>query len=245
MIGVIWNCRGIAKNGLSSFIKELIWEHKAGFVSLQETMKNDIPDKLLRKIDPDKNFIWHWTPANGRSGGMLSGIKQEYFDIEIFESNKYCIVADVLDKRSLKKMTPVNVYGQAQEVAKESFLIDLSDVIHGAKYPMLMGGDFNILRFSDEKNKNFNESKYTDMFNMIINLHSLRELYMAGGKYTWSNNRDFPTLEKLDRVLMSQDWEHEYPLCNLHIIPRYISDHNPLRFISEIDHKKGNKHFFL
>jgi hypothetical protein len=39
MIGIIWNCRGVAKKGLSTFIKELIWDHKADFIGIQETMK--------------------------------------------------------------------------------------------------------------------------------------------------------------------------------------------------------------
>ena len=39
---------------------------------------------------------------------------------------------------------------------------------------------------------------------------------MAGGRYTWSNKQDNPTLEKLDRVLMSPDWEDLYPLASVH-----------------------------
>jgi hypothetical protein len=31
--------QGVAKKGLSSYIKELIWDHKADFVGIQETMK--------------------------------------------------------------------------------------------------------------------------------------------------------------------------------------------------------------
>ena len=39
MIGIIWNCRGVAKKGLSSYIRELIWDNKADFVGIQETTK--------------------------------------------------------------------------------------------------------------------------------------------------------------------------------------------------------------
>jgi hypothetical protein len=38
------------------------------------------------------------------------------------------------------------------------------------------------------------------MFNLVINSYDLRELPIACGKYTWSNNRENPTLEKLDSV---------------------------------------------
>lgn len=61
---------------------------------------------------------------------------------------------------------------------------------------MLIGGDFNIMRFCGDKNKKFKNNKWSDMFNHIINIHELRELHLNGGKYTWSNNQVNPTLEK-------------------------------------------------
>lgn len=36
---------------------------------------------------------------------------------------------------------------------------------------------------------------------------------MTGGSFTWSNNQEFPTLEKLDRVLMTKEWEDLFPLA--------------------------------
>ena len=69
---------------------------------------------------------------------------------------------------------------------------------------MLIGGDFNILRFSEDKNKAFCPNKLTDMFNLIINSYALREVTLNGGLYTWSNNQENPTLEKLDRFLMNE-----------------------------------------
>jgi len=51
---------------------------------------------------------------------------------------------------------------------------------------------------------------------------------MAGGKFTWSNNQNNPTLERLDRILISKDWEDLYPGVMLYKLPREVSDHNPL-----------------
>jgi endonuclease/exonuclease/phosphatase family metal-dependent hydrolase len=103
-----------------------------------------------------------------------------------------------------------------------------------------VGGDFNILRYSSEKNKKFNENNFSSVFNLIINAYELRELPLAGGKFTWSNNRKNPTLEKLDRVLISSSWEAEFPLYNLRKIPRYMSDHNPLIVRTDLNHNIGS-----
>uniref|UniRef100_A0A453IZC2 Endonuclease/exonuclease/phosphatase domain-containing protein n=1 Tax=Aegilops tauschii subsp. strangulata TaxID=200361 RepID=A0A453IZC2_AEGTS len=54
------------------------------------------------------------------------------------------------------------------------------------------------------------------------------EIIMSGGLYTWSNKQEHPTLEKLDRVLMSSDWEDLFPLVSVHKMVKEISDHNPL-----------------
>uniref|UniRef100_A0A453J5C9 Endonuclease/exonuclease/phosphatase domain-containing protein n=1 Tax=Aegilops tauschii subsp. strangulata TaxID=200361 RepID=A0A453J5C9_AEGTS len=54
------------------------------------------------------------------------------------------------------------------------------------------------------------------------------EIFMGGGCFTWSNKQEHPTLEKLDRVLMSSDWEDLYPLASVTKIVKNLSDHNPL-----------------
>jgi hypothetical protein len=67
------------------------------------------------------------------------------------------------------------------------------------------GGDFNILRKESDKNKPVGTNCWSSLFNSIIDIHSLVELDLSGRLYTWSNNRDPPTFEKLDRFLASQN----------------------------------------
>jgi hypothetical protein len=61
------------------------------------------------------------------------------------------------------------------------------------------------MRFSSDKNKNFLPNRYYDIFNTIININDLRELYVSRGEYTCSNNQVKLTVEKLDRILMSRE----------------------------------------
>lgn len=51
---------------------------------------------------------------------------------------------------------------------------------------------------------------------------------MSGGMYTWSNNHEVPILEKLDRILVSKDWEDLFPQAWVRKLHREVSDHNPL-----------------
>jgi hypothetical protein len=65
---------------------------------------------------------------------------------------------------------------------------------------------------------------------------------MARGQYTWTNNHIDPTLEKLDRFLMSNSWEDLFPLVTVHKLVREVSDHNPL-ILDTLDIKVKNRDF--
>ena len=90
----------------------------------------------------------------------------------------------------------------------------------------MIGGDFNLIRYANERNKNVGVHRYSGLFNTLIHTHELRELMMSGGMFTWSNNQEFPILEKLGRLLMNKEWEDMFPLAMIKKLPREVSDHN-------------------
>lgn len=84
MKGLIWNCRGIRKKGVFSFLRGLIQEHKFHFIGLQETMIADCDDTTLRKLDLSNDYLWKWIPSRGRSGGILSGVNVDLMEVGSF-----------------------------------------------------------------------------------------------------------------------------------------------------------------
>jgi hypothetical protein len=56
----------------------------------------------------------------------------------------------------------------------------------------------------------------------------LKEVYLNGRRFTWSNERAQPTLEKLDRVFSTVDWEELFPDAFLSAMSSGPSDHCPL-----------------
>ena len=66
------------------------------------------------------------------------------------------------------------------------------------------------------------------MFNAVINSLDLKELELIGRNYTWANSLPEPTFERLDRVLVSTDWELKFPRATVQALSREISsDHTP------------------
>jgi hypothetical protein len=71
----------------------------------------------------------------------------------------------------------------------------------------------------------------------------LRELHISGGLFTWSNNHDDPILEKLDRILLSREWELLFPTVHGHKEPRNISDHSPLILSAQFNQSRKRRDF--
>jgi hypothetical protein len=78
--------------------------------------------------------------------------------------------------------------------------------------PLLIGGDFNIIRRKEEKNNNNFNTRWPFMFNAIIESLDLREIALSGRQFTWASRRTILTYEKLDIILASVDWENKFPL---------------------------------
>lgn len=78
------------------------------------------------------------------------------------------------------------------------------------------------------------------MFNSIIETNWLKELALHGKLYTWSNNQEGPTFEKLDRILVSTEWESAHPLASVSGLGRDLSDHEPLSLSSGVEPPHSN-----
>lgn len=191
-------------------------------------MLENCEDSLLRKFDADKNYLWMWNASKGKSGGILVGVLLERFDVGSCKQGEFMLNLNLWDKVLKIKWNLLVVYGAAQEENKLTFLTELSHFCATNNDPMIIGGDFNIIRYSKEKNSRDRVHKHTHVFNSLIHFYELRELIMTGGTFTQSNNQDPPVLEKLDRVLVTRDWENIFPQAIVSRLPREVSDHNPL-----------------
>jgi hypothetical protein len=60
------------------------------------------------------------------------------------------------------------------------------------------------------KNNNRFEDRWPFLFNMVIGSLDLREIEMSGRKLIWANSRRVPTYERLDKVLVSIEWEQNH-----------------------------------
>jgi hypothetical protein len=120
------------------------------------------------------------------------------------------------------------VYGPHQDNLKSSFLHELREIRDTCVGPWIIGGDFNLIfREEDNSNSNINRAMLGD-FRRLINSLDLKEIPLKGRRYTWSNQRDAPTLVKLDHVFCTSCWEDLFSDASLHSNATTSSDHCPL-----------------
>jgi hypothetical protein len=97
------------------------------------------------------SFNWVSSEPNGRSGGLLSGFNSDTFDIISHNCGKFLISSIITHKEKNFSWNFLNVYGAAQEVNKRDFLCELASFCHNSYAPLLIGGDFNIIRRESDK----------------------------------------------------------------------------------------------
>ena len=99
----------------------------------------------------------------------------------------------------------MGVYGPAHHEASPAFLAEISDKVATCRHPVLMGGDFNLLRCAQDKNNDHINWSRVDLFNKNIAAWALIEVPRTGARYTWSNKQRDPVRCVLDRVLFAPE----------------------------------------
>jgi hypothetical protein len=121
-----------------------------------------------------------------------------------------------------------SVYGPQPDGQKDLFLEELAAIKGSCPGPWLIIGDFNLILSAADKNNQHINRRNLQNFRRTVDELELQDLHLHGRLYTWSNERDNPTLVKLDRALASLDWDHQFPSCHLQALSSDASDHCPL-----------------
>jgi hypothetical protein len=175
------------------------------------------------------DFDYFALPAVHTCGGILVA----------WDTNCWSVSSHILRSHSLSvKVAPranpdvtwwlTNVYGPQGDAAKIGFLHELRDLRPSLSGPWAICGDFNLIYQAADKSNGRLSRRMMGRFRRLLNDLELSELHLSGRLFTWSNERLHPTLERIDRMFVSEGWESLYPRSYLQALSSRCSDHAPL-----------------
>jgi exonuclease III len=240
-----YNIRDYGRPARRTQIKEFITRQHLDFVALQETMKSSFSPADLRVIDPLSKFAWHHSLVMGHSGGMLLGVNEDSFDVLGWGSGAFFLRVDVRQLDTSKEWSLFVVYGPANHRRSGDFLAELSHAVGACPLPLVVGGDFNLIRGSEDKNNDNIDWPRVHRFNDCIANLGLWEICRTTALYTWTNRQLDPFRCMLDRAFLTTEWETLFPLCSLVADTIIGSDHSPLILSSGEELRKRSPYFFF
>ena len=110
---------------------------------------------------------WRCIAPRGRSGGLLLGVNKDSLEVLYYKEGSYFQRFSLKSIDSRFKWDILNVYGPVQLELKTDFLKELMEEILFQQNPVIVGGDFNLVRDMAEKS---NRSLIEIWFRFLINL---------------------------------------------------------------------------
>ena len=120
------------------------------------------------------------------------------------------------------------VYGPNDNNLRGQMWDELTGIQQLWEVPWSYIGDFNIVRFPSERLGGSFLTPAMENFSEFIEELSLIDLPLEGGNYTWSSGSDQPLMSRIDKALISYDWEDHFSDVTQQVLPRPISDHFPI-----------------
>ena len=223
-----WNVRGLNDPDRRATVHETIASTSCHIVCLQETKMENIDQYIASYLGGNRLRSFAQRPATGSRGGLLMLWDDSVVRISDVHITEFCLSAMVNVIHSDTPFKITSVYGPTASNRKDDFFSELiaQKPINGTKWIVM--GDFNqIYRARDKNNRNINRSRL-NRFRATLDTCELKEIHLQNRRFTWSNERQNPTLCKLDSVFCNADWDMHFDSHVLHAISSLLSDHCPL-----------------
>jgi endonuclease/exonuclease/phosphatase family metal-dependent hydrolase len=145
-------------------------------------------------------------------------------------ASEFCLTVDVhvLECNNKGDFKITAVYGPTAHNRKDDFFVELVAQKQPVGVRWLVLGDFNqIRRPRDKNNANVNRS-CINRFRTALQTCELHEIHLQNRSFTWNNERENPTLCKLDAFYCNNDWDICFGSHVLNALSSSLSDHFPL-----------------
>lgn len=204
---VSWNVRGLGDPDKCADVLSELTALRPSIALLHETKLEDPPINKIRSFLPRFLDSNNHLNAIRSAGGILSASNSRTFTLLNCDHLRFTSTLTLTCLASHHNVLATNVYAPSLRSQKMEFLDELKQIEPPPDTPWLLIGDFNLIRFPNEKNNNNFHRSDAESSNNTIDLLALLELPLLDRQFTWSNKRANPTLERIDRVFINLAWD--------------------------------------
>ncbi|XP_078153720.1 uncharacterized protein LOC144548883 [Carex rostrata] len=235
---ITWNVRGLNWRSKKLAVRKTIFLEKPDIVYIQETKLSSIDDTTKKEICGRRLDKYEYVPAIGTRGGMLIAWRSTRFQQQAATHNNYCLTVGLKDMMLYHSIQCTTVYGLSSPAGKSDFFMELQNLKPKDTIPWLIGGDFNVTLDPSDRNTTTQDWRWPTAFVDLISNLEVQNIQMSGRKCTWDNTRDQPSMAKLDRFLLSNEWSTTFPNTKQKTLPNTSSDHCPIMIEAFTDFQK-------
>ncbi|GLT79931.1 hypothetical protein SLA2020_513970 [Shorea laevis] len=231
MKAISFNIRGLGNSVKRKELRKIVSGEHVNFLMIQETKLETVDENLCRSIWGQEGFEWYAKSADGRAGGLLCIWDSHLFKkIDLFEGDGFISVEGMWGANKTSCCF-LNVYGPCNVTGRAKLWNDISAHISCRTCIFCIGGDFNCVKGGYERKGKMISHPGTDDFNQFIDTNGLVDLPLSNRKFTWYKS-DRSAQSRLDRFLLSENFQKAWGDCVQIAIKRSISDHCPISLIS-------------
>lgn len=223
-----WNYRGLGSLEKCLVIRNVIRSSRCDVVCLQEMKLSSLGFAHVSTMLP--SFFQTqcaFIDAIGSAGGCIIAWKRSYLFLSSW-STTHSISVLLLQINSGKEFEVTNVYGPSRDDDKLEFIREIRSLANNISKPWIIIGDFNLVRWLVDRTGDMRGFGLMSEFNDLIAELQLIDVPIKNRRFTWSNKRPVPTMSKLDRAFVTQEWSDSFPSISLSALEVIVSDHAPL-----------------
>lgn len=201
-----WNVRGLNSVARQEDVKQVIATFRPDLICMQETKMSTSDNAIIRSaLGPEYENNFCFLPSCGASGGILIAAKNNILQVQNPLLTVNTISATLFDIKRQTSWMVTGVYGPQGDLEKKMFLRELRHLKRIATSRWLLIGDFNLIYKVEDKNNGRLNRRLVLHFRRTLNHLQVKEIPLAGRRFTWSNNQQEPTLSRIDRAFCSPD----------------------------------------
>ncbi|CAH9086594.1 unnamed protein product [Cuscuta epithymum] len=236
---ISWNCRGLGNAKTMQGFSDLTYSHRPDIFFLMETKLCSLRAKDVLYKHGYSNFAG--ADSAGSNGGLALGWNDDV-NLQVTQVNNNYI--DCLIKLSESdpgwRLTCYYAFPDASR-RREAWNV-LRSLAEDNNLPWVIIGDFNDIMYDSEKNGRVEHPLWrTRGFWEAVTESGLRDFPFEGYQWTWDRgkNTNYWVEEKLDRILVNDDWWNSFMAAQASSIEAPTSDHMALRLKFSLTFQNG------